>query len=117
MNGELMYTESMAAAVKWFASGSLVTVGVAQASLDPTPAGLFQGTALAMLGAIIYWLLQVFSKNQKETTAALRSLHKVVAFQSALLIQHDSTVRGENRETMGSTEDIVKMVMDATRDA
>ncbi len=65
-----------------------------------------------LLVFIIVWLLGRFDKLLSKNTKALELLVVQVARSTVILIQHDATVRGENPETLGSTEDLLRRVLE-----
>lgn len=79
---------------------------------------------------LVAWLmLQTFSKTipalteqfredlQKEREASERGIHEVAESLerlSVILIYHDATVRGRNPETLGSTEELLRVLRGTT---
>ena len=63
-------------------------------------------------------MVDSFTTSQAQTRQALdqqakafRAQQKMIARMAVLLIQHDATVRGQNPETLGTTEELLRRVM------
>jgi hypothetical protein len=67
-----------------------------------------QTGALGLLAVVIF-------RGMKSFDCLARALEKntlVLARLAAMLLQHDATVRGVNPETLGTTEDLMRRVLD-----
>lgn len=117
-----MYTEGATVGVKVAATAALVLAAAGRGlylfaqTEGVNVADYLDLPALGMLAWVIYWLLGSFERTQKETTKTLRDVQKALNYNTVLLIQHTSTVRGESPEHMGTTEDILRRVEGALGD-
>ena len=78
---QFLLTPAMTALVKWVTSVSLAGMGatsiVSQQSTDISQ--YIEGGSLGILAFVIWWLLQNFSKTQRDIADALRDVEEQVA--------------------------------------
>lgn len=79
-----------------------------------------QGGALVILAFVLWYgmkfVLPTFHRQAlkaiQENTAALRHQQKILARLTVAIITHDATVRGHDPETLVSTEELLRRVME-----
>ena len=83
---QFLFTPAMTDLVKWVTSVSLAGMGatsiISQSVPVAQPADISQyieGGALGILAFVIWWLLQNFSKTQRDIADALRDVEEQVA--------------------------------------
>ena len=96
----------------------LLAVLMPQAVVPPvfTVDGIIQGGALALLGFVLFYGMKFgipqIVDAMRDTQEQVRLNTRVLARLAAIILQHDATVRGVNPETIGSTEDLMRRVLD-----
>ncbi len=76
---------------------------------------LVNGGALGILGMGIFYVLKValplHLAAMRGVQASLEGQQKVLARLAAIILQHDATNKGQNAETLGTTEEIMSKVL------
>jgi hypothetical protein len=76
---------------------------------------ILQGGAFGLLAFIVVYgaksVVPRFLDSYAQLNATLEAQRKVIARLSAIILLHDATVRGQNPDTLGTTEELMNRIL------